>query len=94
MRPISSPIPTDEKQIAALFDWAGGKGAALIPYGGGSSVVGGVDAGCRRRLYTGTVTVDMSRLNKVLEVDPVSRAARSRAARAGPNSKHSSSRMA
>lgn len=66
--------PTDEKQIAALFDWAGSKGAALIPYGAGSSVVGGVtpDVGDR---YKGTVTVDLSGLNKVLEVDPISRAA-------------------
>jgi alkyldihydroxyacetonephosphate synthase len=75
--------PTDEKQIAALFDWAGGKGAALIPYGAGSSVVGGVtpDVGDR---YTGTVTVDLSRLNKVLEVDPVSRAALIQGGARGP----------
>ena len=48
--------------------WAGEAGAALIPYGGGSSVVGGVtpDIGDG---FSGTVTVDTSRMNRVLEVD-------------------------
>lgn len=66
--------PNTEKEIAALFDWAGSQGAALIPYGAGSSVVGGVTSDVSDR-YKGTVTVDLSRLDKVLEVDPVSRAA-------------------
>ena len=43
-------------------------GAAVVPWGAGSSVVGGVtpDVGDG---YAGTVSVDLSRLNKVLEVD-------------------------
>ena len=66
--------PRDEADVVALLEWAGEKGAALIPFGGGSSVVGGVtpDIGDR---FDSVVTMDMSRMNRVLEVDPVSRAA-------------------
>ncbi len=34
--------PGDEADVADLMDWAGAKGIALVPFGGGSSVVGGV----------------------------------------------------
>lgn len=75
--------PESAEDISALYDWAGEAGAALIPYGGGSSVVGGVtpDVGDR---FAATVTVNMSRLNKVLEVDDVSRAARIQGGAFGP----------
>jgi alkyldihydroxyacetonephosphate synthase len=75
--------PESEADIAALYDWCGDAGAALIPYGAGSSVVGGVtsDVGAG---YNGTVTVDMSRLNKVVEIDEVSRAARIQGGARGP----------
>ena len=76
--------PEHAGHISALYDWAGGAGAAVIPYGGGSSVVGGVtpDVGDG---YAGTVTVNLSRLNKVLEVDDVSRAARIQGGAFGPD---------
>lgn len=75
--------PENSKQVSELFDWAGGVGAALIPYGAGSSVVGGVtpDVG---NSFAGTVTVDLSRLNKVLEVDTESRAALIQGGARGP----------
>ena len=75
--------PESADDIAALFDWCGDFGAALIPYGGGSSVVGGVtsDVGSG---YNGTISVDMSRMNKVLEIDEVSRAARIQGGARGP----------
>jgi alkyldihydroxyacetonephosphate synthase len=75
--------PESESDISKLYDWCGDAGAALIPYGGGSSVVGGVtgDVGGG---FNGTVTVDMSRMNKVLEVDDVSRAARIQGGARGP----------
>src|SRR5262245_48140531 len=39
--------PRDEADVAALLDWCGEHRVAAIPYGGGSSVVGGVEArGC------------------------------------------------
>src|SRR5579883_3122234 len=35
--------PRHAAEVAALLDWAGSIGASLIPFGGGSSVVGGVE---------------------------------------------------
>ena len=75
--------PRGESDVVALLEWAGEKGAALVPFGGGSSVVGGVtpDVG---EGFSGSVTVDMSRMNRVLEVDTVSRAARIQGGARGP----------
>lgn len=75
--------PENEADIAALYDWCGDAGAALIPYGGGSSVVGGV-TGDVGNGFSGTVTVDLGRMNKVLEIDDVSRAARIQGGARGP----------
>ena len=39
--------PRDEDELEATLDWALSAGAAVIPFGGGTSVVGGVEAaGC------------------------------------------------
>ncbi len=75
--------PRDESDLVALMEWAGEQGAALIPYGGGSSVVGGVtpDIGDG---YAGTVTLDTTRMNRVLEVDPISTVARIQGGARGP----------
>ncbi len=55
----------------------------MIPYGGGTSVVGGVTP--RRRLgYNGVVSLDLGALDRVLEVDEVSRSARIQAGALGP----------
>ena len=69
--------------ISAIYDWAGEAGAAVIPWGAGSSVVGGVTADVGDG-FAGTVSVDLSRLNKVLEVDDISRAARIQGGARGP----------
>ena len=36
-------FPRDERDVVDLLDWCTGAGVAAIPYGGGSSVVGGVE---------------------------------------------------
>lgn len=56
---------------------------ALIPYGGGSSVVGGVEPPTASR-YHGTITLDLKSFDRILEVDPVSRSARVQAGILGP----------
>ena len=43
-------FPETETDIAALFDWAAAAKVAVIPFGAGSSVVGGVEPDRRRRL--------------------------------------------
>ena len=56
-----------------MLDWAGGADATVTPFGGGSSVCGGVEP--QRNGHKGAVTVDLRNLGKVKEVDKVSRAA-------------------
>jgi alkyldihydroxyacetonephosphate synthase len=75
--------PRTEDQVAAVLDWCDGAGMAAIPYGGGSSVVGGVEARVGDG-YAGAVSIDLTRMDRVLEIDPVSRAARIQAGALGP----------
>lgn len=76
-------FPRSEGEIEQVLAWCADKSLAAIPYGGGTSVVGGTEA----RLpagYEGAVSIDVSALDRVLEVDPVSRAALIQAGAAGP----------
>lgn len=73
-------LPESEGDIASLLDWAGSTGVAVIPYGGGSSVVGGVEF----RGEGPHVVLDLTRMDRVLEVDRVSRAALVQAGVFGP----------
>ncbi len=75
--------PEDEQTVIDILDWAQSHDVAVIPYGGGSSVCGGVEADVGPG-YTATVSLDLERLNRVLEVDLVSRAARIQAGALGP----------
>lgn len=75
--------PRTETDITALLEWAAREKIAVVPFGGGTSVVGGVECNHRDR-YKGVVSVDMGRFDRVLEVDPVSRAARIQAGTLGP----------
>ena len=76
-------IPGDEREIEAVLAWCAEQGLAAIPYGGGTSVVGGVEPRIGDS-YAGSVTIDLRRLDRVLEVDDVSRAARIQAGATGP----------
>jgi alkyldihydroxyacetonephosphate synthase len=75
--------PTCEDHIDAILAWAGDAGLAVIPFGGGTSVVGGVEPSVPTR-WRATVSLDLRALDRVLEVDPVSRAARIQAGATGP----------
>ena len=81
--------PRDEAEVEAVVDWALSAGAAVIPFGGGTSVVGGVEARLPRE-YPGVVTVDLQALGRVLDVDPVSQAARIQGGALGPELERSS----
>ncbi|GAA4255190.1 FAD-binding oxidoreductase [Dactylosporangium darangshiense] len=73
-------MPRTVHDIVAALDWAEAAGAAVVPYGGGTSVVGGVE-------YRGDrpwVSLDMSRLNRIAEIDDVNRAVRVQAGVFGP----------
>jgi alkyldihydroxyacetonephosphate synthase len=77
--------PRDESEIAAVLDSCTDIGAVAIPYGGGSSVVGGVESGGRgTEDARAVVSVDLRRLDAVIEIDRTSRAARIQAGVYGP----------
>jgi alkyldihydroxyacetonephosphate synthase len=75
--------PRDESELQSTLDWALSAGAAVIPFGGGTSVVGGVEA-AGLESYPAVVTIDLKALDRVLEVDPVSLSARIQAGATGP----------
>ena len=68
-----------EADVAAVLDWCGSTGTAVVPYGGGSSVVGGVECDAER-----TVTLDLTGLDRVVEIDATSKAARIQGGAMGP----------
>jgi alkyldihydroxyacetonephosphate synthase len=76
-------FPCHEADVVALLDWCASARLAAIPYGGGSSVVGGVEAPASGD-WRGAVSIDLGRLGRVLEIDEVSRAARIQAGALGP----------
>jgi alkyldihydroxyacetonephosphate synthase len=72
--------PSDEAEFERVLAWCEEAGAAAIPFGGGTSVVGGVEPPADRL----AVSIDLKRLDRVLELDRVSRAARIQAGVTGP----------
>ncbi len=75
--------PAHEDDVVRALDWAAGADVAVVPYGGGSSVVGGVEPRVDGR-FRGTASLDLGRLGRVREVDRASRAARIDAGILGP----------
>jgi alkyldihydroxyacetonephosphate synthase len=88
MRDVPNPpdlvaFPDTEDQIVAILDWAGRNNVAVIPFGGGSSVVGGVEPAVGDS-YAATISLDLERLDTMHEIDRASRAARIGAGIYGP----------
>src|SRR5271163_2098785 len=82
--PDGVAYPRNETEVAAILDWAGGAQAAVTPFGAGSSVVGGVEPRLEGTAYKAAITVDLRHMNRVLEIDRTSRAARIEAGVFGP----------
>ena len=76
--------PKNEADVAVLLDWAGGAQAAVIPFGGGSSVVDGVAARIDASRHRGALTIDLREMGRVIEIDRASRAARIEGGAFGP----------
>ncbi len=76
--------PRREAEVAAILDWAGSAGAAVIPFGAGSSVVGGIEPQIDTTSLKGAVSLDLRHLDRVVEIDHISRAARIEAGAFGP----------
>jgi len=75
--------PREETEIERLLEWCESEGVAAIPFGGGTSVVGGVTPDVPSS-YNGAISLDLRALDGVLEVDDVSLAARIQAGASGP----------
>ena len=67
-------FPDTQNEITSILDWASENNVAVIPYGGGSSVCGGVETNVGND-YAGVISLDMKNINSILEIDKTSRTA-------------------
>lgn len=79
--PDAVVYPADETQVAAVLTWAADRDVAVVPFGGGSSVLGGVEPEPSPRPV---ISLDMARMDRVLSLDRISRTARIQAGATGP----------
>ena len=77
-------FPETEADIMDIFSFAAENNVAVIPFGGGTSVCGGVEAAVGEG-YAATICLDMERFNRILEVDEISRTARIQGGMLGPD---------
>ncbi len=75
--------PESEAEVLAVLKLAEDARFAVVPFGGGSSVVGGVEAS-GGPAHAGVLTLDTTRMTRVLDVDGVSRTATIEAGIYGP----------
>jgi alkyldihydroxyacetonephosphate synthase len=59
--------PASHEDVAAVLAWAVEHRVAVVPFGGGTSVTGGLAA--RRDGYAGLVSLDLVRMKRLLSVD-------------------------
>ncbi|MDP3969011.1 MAG: FAD-binding oxidoreductase [Nocardioides sp.] len=74
--------PRTHEDVAQVLRWATDHRVAVVPFGGGTCVTGGLAA--RRDGYAGLVSLDLVRLDSLLSVDQVSRTAVLQAGMRGP----------
>ncbi|MBA2522997.1 MAG: FAD-binding oxidoreductase [Solirubrobacterales bacterium] len=65
--------PADARSVAAILACCAAEGIAVVPFGGGTSVVGGVEPG--RGSFARLISLDLAAMREVA-VDPVSQTAR------------------
>jgi len=75
--------PRGERDVETVLEWAASANVAVIPYGGGTSVTGGVQCEVPER-FDGTVSLDLGAMDRVLQIDDVSGAACIQAGAIGP----------
>lgn len=78
--PDAVAFPATEEAVAAVLALAARRGFSVVPFGGGTSVTGGVEALGTRP----TVCLDLARLDRLLALDPVSHTATAQAGIRGP----------
>ncbi len=75
--------PGSEDEVVQILKLAEAESLAVVPFCGGSSVVGGIEPLAAEGL-AGAVTVDLRRMDRLLRADPESRTARFEAGIWGP----------
>ncbi|MGI8726765.1 MAG: FAD-binding oxidoreductase [Solirubrobacterales bacterium] len=76
-------LPPDEDGVHRALELAADRRLAVIPFGGGTSVVGGVEPRVGHG-YRGVMTIDLRGLDRVLEIDEVSGSALIQGGATGP----------
>lgn len=71
--------PGDHHEVRAVLAACSEAGVEVVPFGGGTSVVGGVEPS-----GPGAVSLDLARMASLIEIDPVSRSARLGPGMTGP----------
>ncbi|MFI5782013.1 FAD-binding oxidoreductase [Nocardia sp. NPDC051570] len=80
--PDAVVFPADHDQVLAVLARCAEHGIAVVPFGGGTSVVGGVDPA--RGDLAAVIALDLRRLDTLAEVDPISLTATLGAGVTGP----------
>ncbi len=75
-------FPRSTEEILAIFAAAIEGGTAVVPFGGGTSVVGGVTG--HNGPFKSVVCVDVSNMDRMIDVDPQSMTATAEAGITGP----------
>ncbi|MFF7456832.1 FAD-binding oxidoreductase [Kitasatospora sp. NPDC008115] len=68
--PDAVVLPGDEDEIAALLAVCAERRIAVVPFGGGTSVVGGLEP--ERGTFAAVVSLDLRRLDQLLDLDETS----------------------
>lgn len=76
-------IPGSEDEIASILQFCAARGIAIVPFGGGTSVVGGLDP--IRGDFPAVVSLDLRRLNQLHFLDEISGEAELGAGLTGPD---------
>jgi alkyldihydroxyacetonephosphate synthase len=76
MRRLGHPVdavawPREESEVAEILRLAQENQVMVIPFGGGSSVTGGLEP-LGSESYNGTISIDLARMNRVIKVDATS----------------------
>jgi alkyldihydroxyacetonephosphate synthase len=81
--PDAVVFPQSEEELLKILQWAVENQIVIVPWGGGTSVVGGVEATTESN-HQGLVTVDLTRMNQVIRIDKTSLTADVQAGIFGP----------
>ena len=77
-------FPGDAEDVRRVLEMCADRRLAAVPFGGGTSVVGGVEPRVGHG-YRGTVSIDLGALSGIVEIDEVSSSALIRAGTLGPD---------